>query len=592
MKNMYTYIFENLTNQSSRIAIQHNNVKITYFELYKAMLKRITYFKYIGIGNGDIIAVYMNNSIDMIVSTLSILVLKAVVLPLDVNSPLKRIENIIKNSNPKFILCNKNSITFFENCIEAIDIEAQDEQIDNDFDYSEYNIDDVIYCIYTSGSTGIPKGILLTAGGIFNHIKAKIELLNINSESRICLSYNIGFVASIWQILTPFIIGSTLVIYDNDILKDTIRFMEEIQSDGINILSVVPHLLKVYCNFITNSKNRKMNLPDLKYIILTGEKCNVELVHNFYKHYPNITLINAYGQSECSDDTFHYIISHEFNDEIVPIGKPINNIDVFVLDDKLERITDIEKGELYIGGIALAKGYLNDSVKTKQSFILSSVSKDVLFKTGDIVKYNSNGELLYLGRSDNQVKIHGFRVELEDIENHICDFFGILQALVRPCELKTGDIILEALYTSKFEINEELLRKYLKTCLPEYMLPVKYVRVENFHYTPNGKIDRSAVINSIVQNVDLDKNNTLSLLSPIQKRAFIAIRDNLDKNVFSNINIDTDLSSVGIDSITFVSIVISLEAEFDFEWEDQMLLITAFRTIKSMVEYVESRVSE
>lgn len=593
MKNIFAYIIDNYSNSPDKTAIKHNGNKITYSELYDVLLKRISFFNFQGVKSQDIVAIYMDNSIDMIVSILALTALKVVVLPLDVNLPLKRIQNILDNSNPKFILCDNESALNLKNNANTIKATELDMKIcgETDFYCREYDTDDIIYCIYTSGSTGLPKGILLTARGIFNHIYSKIELLNITSDSILCLSFNISFVASIWQILAPFIIGSTLVIYDNDALKDTVGFMEKIKSDDVNILSVVPQFLKAYCNLVADKKNRKVNFFDLKYVILTGEKFNAELVRNFYQEYPCITLINAYGQSECSDDTFHYIIPHNFDGKKVPIGKPIKNINFFILDEFGEKTVD--KGELYIGGSALSKGYLNDSCKTNQAFVYKNISKDILFKTGDIVECNAEGELLYLGRADNQVKIHGFRVELEDIENHICDFLGISEALVRTHELKNGDTILEALYTSKCTINSDLLKKYLRMHLPEYMLPSKYTHVENFDYLPNGKINREANVKLVKPNTELNKKSISNLLSNVQSRAIAIIFDYIDEMILPSMDIlDTNLTSVGVDSITFISIVLSLEKEFGFEWDDDMLSISAFSSTMSILEYVESKVSK
>lgn len=593
MKNIFTYVIDNYSNSPDKIAIKHNNDQITYSELYNALINRISFFNTNGVKSQDIVAIYMDNSIDMIVSILALMVLKVIVLPLDVNLPLKRIENILDSSNPEFILCDNESISTLKNNVKTIKAPKIDMKVcgEASFDCCEYDANDIIYCIYTSGSTGLPKGILLTAGGIFNHIYSKVELLNITSDSVLCLSFNISFVASIWQILTPFVIGSTLVIYDNDALRDTIGFMERINSDDVNVLSVVPQFLKAYCNLVDDKKSRKVTFPNLKYVILTGEKFGAELVHRFYQEYPYITLINAYGQSECSDDTFHYIIPHNFNGKKVPIGKPIKNIEFFILDEFGKKTQ--EKGELYIGGLALSKGYINDSYKTNQAFVYKNVSRDILFKTGDIVECNAEGELLYLGRADNQVKVHGFRVELEDIENHICDFSGISAALVRTHELKNGDTILEALYTSKCIINLDLLKKYLRMHLPEYMVPSKYVHVENFDYLPNGKINRNANVKPVKMNIGLDKKSISNSLSNVQSRAIAIVFDYIDETVLPSIDIlNTDLASVGVDSITFISIVISLEREFGFEWDDDMLSISAFSSTMSILKYVDEKLSK
>lgn len=432
----------------------------------------------------------------------------------------------------------------------------------------------------------MPKGVLLSYKGILNHAAAKFKLLNISKGSKLCLSFNIGFVASIWQVLVPLLSGATLFIYDNDLIRKPYHFFKQVEKDNIVAVSVSPHTLQAYMEYV-KIKRQKISFMKTSYIILTGEKLQSNLVNEFYETHHTATLINAYGQTECSDDTYHYVIPRSFSSPNVPIGTPISNIKGFILNDNLKE-DDI--GELYIGGIGVSKAYLHDKDLTSIKFVDLSLFKTPLYRTGDYVRKNADGIIIYIGRIDNQVKIRGHRVELEEIEAAINNFQGISQSIVRMVDLNETGKILETIYIGTQTIDKSALQKFLKKELPDYMIPVKFTQVESFTYTPNGKIDRNNIdtidITEAVTN-DLKLKNEISEL---QQRAFTTIKTNLDETVFSNITIDTDLSSVGIDSITFIKIIVALESEFNFEFEDEMLLITAFPTIKSMIKYMESKI--
>ena len=325
----------------------------------------------------------------------------------------------------------------------------------------------------------------------------------------------------------------------------------------------------------------------MRQIILTGEKVDGNLVVEFYKHYEHIDLINAYGQTECSDDTYHYMIPHSFKATNVPIGTPIPNIKGFILNENFE---ESEFGELYISGIGVSRGYLHNLELTEQKFLNLSFSKMPLYKTGDLVRKDDNGYFIYLGRVDNQVKIRGHLIELEEIETHINQYEGVSQSIVRAVDLNEGGKILEAIYTGTENVNRNALKEYLSARLPVYMLPAKFTQIDSFSYTVNGKIDRKNINIPIESNDSIQDSDATDEISGLQRKAFVTIKSNIDESVFPNISINTNLLDIGVDSITFIKIVVSLEEAFDFEFDDEMLLFAAFPTIRSMIDYVESKV--
>ncbi len=577
-------------------AIIFNEESITYSEFRNMVISLTNDLKQLGVRKNDFVAIYMSNSIEMVLSMFAILNCNATIIPINIDLPVEQVSYILTESKPKTILYNAHTVkagignnhsNITTHCVDYTKIDTNNKSENN---LITYNPSDSAYCIFTSGSSGLPKGVLLTYEGLLNHIEAKISLLKLTSESRLCLSFNIGFVASIWQILTPILLGAQLFIYANDLIKKPYQFLKQLDRDEVNTVSMVPQSLHGYYRYL-GDKHQKLQLSNMKQIILTGEKVDKVVVESFYANYDHISLINAYGQSECSDDTFHYVIPRNIASGEIPIGKPIQNVSYHILNENLEEVASGKKGELYIGGICLSKCYLNNDQLTKEKFV--TVSNAIFYRTGDIVKLNENQDIIYIGRTDNQIKIRGYRIEPEEIETHLNQIEGIEQSIVIVLETNKIDKILGAFYTSDRNINAKDIMDYLSAKLPLYMIPSVFKRVERFLLNANGKIDRNRVHEcKEIKRDDISPITSESnALTDIQKNIFKAIISNISEKVSDSITLDMDLNRAGIDSITFISTIVGLESEFDFEFDDEMLLITKFSTLRSMIEYVESKIT-
>lgn len=587
--NIYKKIQETAKIYPEKLAVQYSNEKITYQELELKIRCLSQKLQFKGIKKGDIVAVYISNSIELIVAIYAILYCNAIVMPIDIDTPIDRMKKMLLDSHPAVVLQKQNSESIVELDTPIILVDSMFADKDSnliDFIEGETSEDDIAFCIYTSGSTGVPKGVLLSYKGILNHATAKAKLLKISKNSRFCLSFNIGFVASIWQIMVPLLNGATLLIYDNDLIKKPYYFFKQAEKDNVIAISVTPQTLQAYMEYV-KIKKQKISFVNISCIILTGEKLQFNLVNEFYKTHCSVILINAYGQTECSDDTYHYVIPRSFSAQYVPIGYPISNITGFILNNNLK---EDNVGELYIGGVGVSKGYLYNKDLTNIKFVKLPLFETLLYRTGDFVRKDADGILTYIGRIDNQVKIRGHRVALEEIEAIIDNYEGISQSIVRLIYLNEQDKILEAIYVGIQNIDKIALQEYLKKRLPDYMIPVKFTQITSFAYTSNGKIDRKNIDTTSVIDFKGNGSKGNEDLSELYQKAFSIIKNNLDERIFSNITIDTKLSDVGIDSITFVKIVVSLEAEFNIEFDYEMLLFTEFSKIRSVIKYVESKV--
>ncbi|HEX2925330.1 MAG TPA: amino acid adenylation domain-containing protein, partial [Ruminiclostridium sp.] len=464
---------------------------LTYYELdlrsdqFAAMLIEE------GVKTGDVIAVMMERSINMLVVFLGILKTGAVCLPIDIQYPENRVKFMLKDSITQFLVVDSNLSKHGVNC-----------RIINysDVDFGSYSLegkkpgcdsDTPAYIIYTSGSEGRPKGITLNHRGIINHIITKADLLDINESVLISHNINLSFVASIWIIYTPLVTGAKLIIYNNSILMDSVTLFEQVDTDGISIMEVVPSVLNSYLELIKLT-NKKAGLSKLKHLVVTGERVSPELVNKFYREYPYISLINAYGQTECSDDTLHYRIPFDIKTTSVPIGKPAKNTSVYILSNDLQPQPVGVGGELYISGDGVCKGYINNPELTSLKFLPNPfIHGKIMYRTGDFARWRQDGNVEYLGRRDQQVKIHGYRIETDEIEGCLMQHHLVIQAVVCVREDHLKGKHLCAYVTLKENIETDILKEYLKLYLPQYMIPGYIVKMDTFPVSPNGKISRN-----------------------------------------------------------------------------------------------------
>lgn len=554
MNNIYETIERQIKVSPKRIAVKFKDEIITYNDLYCRIQKCYKKLIVSGVEENTIVALQANNSIDTISMILAILKIKAICLPIDIMTPEDRVKTILNHSQ----------------CTHYIDEKGIKTILKNPSKLTNKNLS-IAFCIYTSGSTGYPKGIVLTHKGILNHLNSKIKLLSLDRYSTICQSMSIGFVATLWQILVPLMIGGCLIIYDNDTIKSIYKLLSNAAKDGVSVLSLTPSTLNSYLQLV-DGKNRKIEFEQLKNIVLTGEILSPSLVNKYYKLY-QIPLINAYGQSECSDDTFHYIIPLNTDTKVVLLGKPIPNMYALVLDEDGNEVNINECGELFIYGIGVAHGYINNDELTKKHFL--NVNNKIMFKTGDFVKRLANDNIELIGRIDNQIKIRGYTVCPEEIENTLKEFEGIVESLV--IEYK-GELL--AFYTSECFIDELDLNSYVLKKLPQYMIP-NFLKIDKFEHLINGKIDRN------INYFQAYRNSNINITS-----------DNISEIVLNKINditniicnFETKFDSLNFNSISYLELIVTLESIFNFEFDDEKLLLTAFPTVKSIVEYIELKI--
>lgn len=495
-----------------RVAVIWRDHLYTYRELSVrfADLARMLTVEY-GRMSGEIVGIYTSRTFDMVVAILGVLKAGAVCLPFDPRFPQGRVNLILEDSHPRVLLKSADQDLIVDLKWTVTEFEA--ERLDRSGRQTAQTIggsEVPAYVIYTSGSTGRPKGVLLEHRGIVNHLFAIIKELDIKPTDILCHNVSISYVVGIWQVFGPFMQGGRLVLYSEDLITNPYELFRRVSDDKVCLLEVVPSFLLSYLRLLQGGKE-KIGLDYLRMLILTGEKVETPLVEEFYRYY-DVELMNAYGQSENSDDTLYYRIPRAVETRNVPVGKPSHNTGVFVLGLGMQIEPVGVQGELHVSGDGLAAGYLNRPELTACKFFYhpsSMIGK--IFSTGDLVRWFPGGDIEFLGRMDHQVKLRGHRIELSEIESRLLDHPGIDEAVVIVNQDDDGDSYLYAycvadesyLVKDDFEngdegscqvsLNVTELREFLSRHLPDYMIPLNFVFVRRIPLTASGKIDRKSL---------------------------------------------------------------------------------------------------
>ncbi|MEV2395949.1 amino acid adenylation domain-containing protein [Paenibacillus larvae] len=353
--------------------------------------------------------------------------------------------------------------------------------------------EDLCYVIYTSGSTGRPKGAMVEHRGMLNHLYAKIHDFRITGDSVIAQNASHCFDISVWQFFSALVTGGKVVIYPNELTLDAEAFIDHIQQDGVTILEVVPSYLSV---LLEHLEPEQTGLEKLELLVVTGEALKPNLVGRWFGKYPGIRMANAYGPTEASDDITHYLMEQDPGRVMLPVGSPVQNMTIYIVDEAGELCPVGVKGEIWVAGIGVGRGYLNQEEKTREAFTEDPFAKEPgvrLYKTGDIGRWLEDGNIEFLGRKDDQVKIRGYRIEIGEVENRLSEIAGIKEAVVtvRGGE-KTGKYLC-AYVTGEEKIDTEKVKRELGRSLPDYMVPEYVVEMEKLPLTRNGKVDRKAL---------------------------------------------------------------------------------------------------
>ncbi|HEU5232592.1 MAG TPA: amino acid adenylation domain-containing protein [Terriglobales bacterium] len=477
------------------IALIFRELRISYRELNERANRLAHYLSKLSAGPEVPVGVVMERSVDMVVALLAILKAGGAYLPLDIEFPQHRLAMLIEDSGVSLVLTQEHLLDRLSMCAArtvAIDTSRDEitrEQASNPKKTAKP--DNIAYAIYTSGSTGKPKGVLNVHAGIVNRLLWMQDAYQLTSDDRVLQKTPYTFDVSVWEFFWPLITGATLVVAEPGGHRDPQYLIELIQLESITTLHFVPSMLQIFLE-----ARGVEDCTSLKRVICSGEALPIEVQKRFFER-SNAELHNLYGPTEAAVDVTSWKCTTDWDGSTVPIGRPIANMKIHILDRNFQPVPIGVAGELHIGGVGLARGYLNRPELTAEKFIpdpFGIAPSDRLYKTGDLARYRADGTIEFLGRIDDQVKIHGIRVELGEIEAVLHNHKSVSKARVAVREDSPAIRSLVAYVVpedrSKFSMTD--VREYLAKLLPSYMIPM-LVTLDELPVTSNGKLDRRAL---------------------------------------------------------------------------------------------------
>jgi amino acid adenylation domain-containing protein len=452
---------------------------------------------------------------------------------------------------------------------------------------------DLSYVIYTSGSTGNPKGVMVHHLGMINHLLAKISDLEINQNDIIAQTASPCFDISVWQFLSTLMRGGKVVIVDDNTVLEPKALLSVLQNSDVTILELVPSLIHALLDSLSQMSEK--SLQRLRWMMSTGEVLSEPLAREWFSHYPEIPLVNAYGPTEAADDITHHFLSVDFDipGTTIPVGKSVQNMAVYILNKDLKLCPIGVRGEICVSGIGVGHGYWKDETKTKRSFIPNPYAQllgiddhAVLYKTGDVGYVDKDGVFHFLGRQDFQVKIRGHRIELSEIERELLNCYYIKEAAVIAKESqKTEKSLCAYIVTREEQLPDNWkianLREFLAGKLPEYMVPNHFYQLEKMPLTINRKIDRKSL-----QAMELKSKNNLIAPRNIIEEKLVSIWSEVLEIDEGGIDIKANFFELNGNSLRSIMLVSKIYKEFNVSIP--LTDIFNLPTIADLSEYIRN----
>src|SRR6059036_2924702 len=441
-------------------------------QLARALLAR-------GLCSEDIVAVVTERNLDWMAAVFGIFKAGGAYLPIEPHFPADRIGRMLSRAGCRLVLTERGSTTTLDHALEplrgvqTLRVDAVHEENHADGDLGvRVAPDQLAYIYFTSGSTGEPKGVMCEHAGMLNHLCAKIHDLGIGEGQVVAQTAPQCFDISLWQLASALLVGGRTLLVDQETILDAKRFIDEIVGGRVAFVQVVPSYLEALLSYL---ERHLRDLPDLRCVSVTGEALKKELAQRWFAIQPAIKLLNAYGLTETSDDTNHEVMDRVPDRERVPLGRPIQNVHVYVVDEHLSPVPLGASGEIAFSGVCVGRGYVNDAERTQRAFMPDPHRADRrLYRSGDYGRWLPNGKLEFLGRRDSQVKISGFRIEIGEIENTLLRAPGVREGAVVVTEGPDRNKHLVAFYAGNGPLDATALQDRLGDSLPKYMVPTAF----------------------------------------------------------------------------------------------------------------------
>jgi amino acid adenylation domain-containing protein len=476
------------------VAVVFEDASLTYAELNARANRLAHHLRGCGVGAEVRVGVLMERSLEMVVSLLAVLKAAGAYVPLDPGLPAERLAYMLDDSAVPLVLVQaalRGAVPAREG-VEVLAVDALAERLAAEPAENPAlgaGPDSLAYVIYTSGSTGRPKGVMNQHRGVVNRLVWMQAHFGIGADDVVLQKTPFGFDVSVWEFFWPLQQGARLVVARPDGHRDPAYLRDVIEREGVTTLHFVPSMLQPFVEAVEAGR-----CPSLHHVVCSGEALSPALVERFYDRFAGpVVLTNLYGPTEAAVDVSCWTCSREDADGVVPIGRPVSNTQLYVLDSSLKPVPVGVPGELYIGGVQVARGYQGRAAMTAERFVPDPFSAEGgarLYRTGDRARWRADGAIEYLGRLDFQVKVRGFRIELGEIEAVLRQHESVTDSAVLA-RADAGEQRLVAYVVGDAGVEE--LRAHVRRTLPEYMLPSAFVFLDALPLTANGKLDRKAL---------------------------------------------------------------------------------------------------
>lgn len=526
---------------------------------------------------GTTVAVALPRNVYLITTILACLEKGVPFLMIDVGQPKERIDYMLSNAEIEHVITS-TEISYDFGTRKVYEVEER-LAVETGLDNVSYD-NEIAYILYTSGTTGKPKAVAVKREGFFNFIEGIPEIIDFLPEKKIACFTNFTFDIFFLEAVLPIYMGLTVILATASEESNARKMAALLKKHEVNMIQMTPSRIRL----IQMVDNDFECMKGLETIMVGGEVLPQSLLEELQAK-TNARIYNMYGPTET---TIWSTVSELTNQSSVNIGKPIKETRIYLLSEEMKEVANGEAGEICIAGKGLAKGYVNDNTQTNQKFVsLPFEPFERIYKTGDIGKYDADGNLLCLGRIDSQIKLMGHRIELEDIESNMMIFPEVQS--VAACYDEENEKIV-AFYMAEKEIENIILIDFLQSKLPQYMIPSRFILVERFLYTTSGKLDRKTLLKQMKEGEVNDKNE-IEVVEGNDDDKVLQVVSDIVKTILKEqslrINYETTIEELGINSFLFVNIVVVVEEMYDIEFDMEKLDNTEFVTIGEFVMYIK-----
>lgn len=565
VEKMIHQIFEEqVSHKPDQIAVIYEHQCFTYQELNERANQLARLLRKKGVQADTIVGIMAERSFDMMVGVLGILKAGGAYLPIDPQYPTERITYMLENSQSHLLLTQKGLTCNFSFNGELIDLE--DEKIYRENSGNLEPLSDsksLAYVIYTSGSTGKPKGVMIEHRSVINRINWMQNRYPISEKDVILQKTPFSFDVSVWELFWWGFTGARVCFLIQGGEKDPAEIFRVIKEHNVTTIHFVPSMLNVFLDYVELNQVSS-EISSLRQVFASGEALHIQQVerfNNLFKHKDDASLFNLYGPTEATVDVSYFDCPKDLKLKSIPIGKPVDNTSLYIINRYNQLQPVGVPGELCIAGDGLARGYLNRPDLTNEKFVENPFGHGKrMYKTGDLAKWNADGDIEYLGRIDHQVKIRGYRIELGEIESELLKHPTVKECVVIDRIDQNNHKYLYAYLVGDNEIDTGESRDFLKQQLPMFMIPTFFEKISKLPLSQNGKVDRKALPLKVNYIKDLD--------------TYIPPRNELDCNLIDiwqevlgvkGIGIDDNFYELGGHSITMMNILSKIEKKLSLE---------------------------